>query len=132
VLAADGAEIPAAAVGAVLAAASSAGPVVLDLGRGDADVQRAALREVGVLAVLTVADVRGVAAAHAAARARVDAEIGVVLRRGDMPPAEAGARCGLPVFGRLGTVPRRAGGGRLARCRGFRRVVEVITAKAPV
>lgn len=132
VLAADGADISALAVRSVLAASSTAGPVVVDLGRGDTVAQRAALGEVRVLLVVTVADLRGVAAAHAAARAPAGVRVGVVLRRADMPAAEAAAACGLPVFGRLGTMPRRASGGRLAHGRALRRVADVITSRAPV
>ena len=125
VLAADGADVTADTLRSVLAAAPVAGPVVLDLGRGDAEVHRVAVDCVDALVVVSVADLRGVTAAHAVARARSGPH-GLVLRRADLSPAEAAAVSGLPVLACLPAAVRRRGGGKLSSARGLRRAAAAV------
>lgn len=125
VLAADGSDVSAEALRSVLAAAPVAGPVVLDLGRGDADVHHVALDCLDALIVTTVADVRGLTAAHAVVRSRSGPRA-VVLRRGDVPTAQAAAATGVPVLACLPAPGRRRDGGRLCTARRFRRAAAAI------
>ena len=120
VLAADGADIAPDALRSVLAAAPASGPVVVDLGRGDAEVQQAALDRLDALVVMGVADLRGVTAVHAAVRRR-DGPCVAVLRRAELARAEAAAVTGVPVLALLSATVRRRGGGQLSSARGLRR-----------
>jgi secretion/DNA translocation related CpaE-like protein len=107
VLAADTADLDAAAVAQVVAAAAAGGPVILDLPRHDCAPRAAALLAADLVVVLARADVAGVVAAHAAVSVLPELPVGVVVRRGEIAPAEAAALIGAPL---LGVLPALAAG----------------------
>lgn len=100
VLAADVAP-PARAAPAVVRAASTAGPAVLALARGTSAAREAALATCQLVVVLGVASVRGLAAGRAVVTALGPVRCGLVLRRGEVRPAEAVRLVGVPLLGQL-------------------------------
>jgi hypothetical protein len=104
VLAAD-APPPATSIAQVVAAAGSLGAVVLDLPRAPGPVRAAALSCCSLCVLVVSAEVRGLAAARAV-RPESGA-VGVVARRGSVPPAEAARTLGAPL---LGTLPALSSG----------------------
>ena len=103
VLAADVPVLDPAAVLQVLDAATTAAPtVVLDLPRAQCAERAAALLRCDLVVVLARCDWPGLVAAHAAVGALPELPVGVVVRRGEIPPAEAAAFVAAPL---LGTVP---------------------------
>jgi secretion/DNA translocation related CpaE-like protein len=106
VLAADCAELDPDAVRQVLGAAKGAGQVVVDLPRGSCAERAAALLHCDLVVVLSRGDVAGLVAAHAVATALPELPRGVVVRRGEVPAADAARLVGLPLVGEL---PARAG-----------------------
>lgn len=112
VLAADVAELDPDAVAQVIAAAASTRPVVLDLPRAGGSVRDVGLAACDLVAVLARADVGGLVAAHAVLGAveaagttpsggAGGAGIGVVVRRGHVPAADAAVLVGAPLLGEL-------------------------------
>lgn len=114
-IAADGARPTPAAVSAVLAAGRTLGPVVMDLGRCTCTCVTAAVAECALVVLLTEADSRGLAAARAMARLLTAVPVGLVIRRGCIPAAEAAAVTGLTVLGELGPIGLRRGAHRMPR-----------------
>jgi hypothetical protein len=106
VLAADIGELDPAAVSQVLGTAACIGPVVVDLPRGGCAERAAALLHCDLVVVLARADVGGLVAAHAVATALPELPVGVVVRRGEVPPDEASALVGAALLGVL--PPMRA------------------------
>ena len=101
VLAADTAELDADAVHQVLSAAAAAGPVVADLPRAPCAERAAALLLCDLVVVLARADVGGLVAAHTVVDELPELAIGVVVRRGRVPPAQAADLIGAPLLGEL-------------------------------
>jgi sulfur transfer complex TusBCD TusB component (DsrH family) len=102
VLAADVAVLDPEAVLQVVAAARSAGPVVLDLPRTGGPERAAALLHSDLVVVLARSDVCGLVAANAVAASLPEVPAGVVLRRGDIGARDAAEIVGRPL---LGTLP---------------------------
>ena len=109
VLAADVPELDAEAVDQVLAAAATAGPVVLDLPRTSCAERAAAMPWCDLVVVLVRADVSGLVAAHTVLGALPDVPLGVVLRRAEVRPVPAARLLGVQT---LGVLPPLAGAGR--------------------
>jgi MinD-like ATPase involved in chromosome partitioning or flagellar assembly len=101
VLAADTATLEPDAVLQVIAAAAQRGAVVLDLARDASPARMSALVVCDLVVVLARADVSGLVAAHTMAATLVDLPVGLVVRRGDVEPAEAAEVTGLPLLGVL-------------------------------
>ncbi|GAB2478736.1 hypothetical protein GCM10027265_32130 [Jatrophihabitans fulvus] len=114
VLAADVAEVPAAAVAQVVSAAESLGPVVVDLPRHDTAARAAVLPTCRLVVVPVRCDVAGLVAAHAVVAGLGDVPVGVVARPGPVAPDRAARLVGgrlvgtLPAPARHGIDPRRA------------------------
>ncbi|HEU5006536.1 MAG TPA: hypothetical protein VFT67_06170 [Jatrophihabitantaceae bacterium] len=103
VLAADRSP-PERGVPGVVAAAAQAGPVVLNLPRAPDPVRAAALDGCDLVVLLAAARVPALAAARAVLAGLPDPSaqaIGVLLRAGDVPLADAAALLGRPVLGCL-------------------------------
>jgi hypothetical protein len=105
VLAAD-CEPPAAAALQVVEAAGALGPVVLDLPRAPSPSRDALVSACALCVLVAAAEVRELAAARAVAASLPDAALGVVLRRGSLPSADAVAWLGLPLLGLLPPLAR--------------------------
>jgi hypothetical protein len=101
VLAADVRAIPADALVEVVDAAQRAGPVVLDLPRGESAARDAGLSRCDLVVLVVRADIVGIAAAHAVAQSVPDVPCGVVARKGPVPCAEAARLLELPLLGVL-------------------------------
>lgn len=121
-LAADtAAALDAAAVTAVIGAAASMSPVLLDLPRAPTEAGRAAADRCDRLVLVTVAEVRALTATAMVA-AGLDPDRTSVLVRGSsrsLPPAQIGSLLGLPVLGELpfDRAGTRPGGLDFARVR---------------
>jgi MinD superfamily P-loop ATPase len=101
VLAAD-VPMDAGAVGQVVEVAADGGvPVVLDLPRTPCAERSAALERCDLVVVIARADAAGLVAAHAAVTALPELPVGVVVRRGSVPAAEAARLVHAPLLGRL-------------------------------
>ncbi len=101
VLAADAG--PAAAIEQVVGAAAELGPVVLDVPRWPGVERDSALRCCQLCVVLVAARVAALVAARTVIAGLAAApRLGAVLRRGDVPTAEASRVLGIPL---LGVVP---------------------------
>lgn len=107
VLAADTPAVDPAAVLQVLEAAEALGGVVLDLPRASCAERAAGLLRCELVVVVARADVAGLVAAHATVSALPEVPVGVVVRRGELEPAEAARLVGVPL---LGVLPPLAGG----------------------
>ncbi len=81
----------------VLDAAATLGPVVIDLGRAPSPLRETAVRRCALVLLFAAADVRGLSAARAVAAGLAGAPAALVLRRGDVSPAEAAGLTGLPL-----------------------------------
>jgi secretion/DNA translocation related CpaE-like protein len=101
VLAADLPELDAEAVLQVLAAASAAAPVVLDLPRAPCAERAAGLLRCDLVVVVSRADVGGLVGAHAVASSLPEVPVGLVLRRGAVASASAAELVGLPLLGEI-------------------------------
>ncbi len=104
VLAADRSP-PAAGVPAVLAAAVRLGPVVVDLPRASTPPRAAALPACDLVVVIVTARIAALTAARAVLAGLPAVPLGVLLRAGDVPAADAAAVLARPV---LGTLPPAA------------------------
>jgi hypothetical protein len=98
---------PAGAVPAVLEAARSLGPVVLDLGRSPSARRSAGVEQCCLVVLLAAGDVRGLAAARVAAIALSDVRTGLVVRRGTMAADETAQLVGAPLLGELPSIATR-------------------------
>ncbi len=94
VLAADATPDSAEAVAQVLGAASSFGPVVVDLGRSPNAQRAAALSRCAFVVLLAAAQVCGLTAARAVAHSLTGTPTGLVLRRGPVAPSVAAPMTG--------------------------------------
>jgi secretion/DNA translocation related CpaE-like protein len=102
VLAADTATLDPAAVLQVLDAASSVGPVIVDLPRAFCAERAAALLRCDLVVIVTRGDVAGVVSAHAVASALPELPAGVVVRQGEVSGPAVAEVVGAPL---LGTLP---------------------------
>ncbi|HEY7008067.1 MAG TPA: hypothetical protein VH395_03955, partial [Jatrophihabitantaceae bacterium] len=105
VLAAD-AQPSAAAALQVIESAGALGPVVLDLPRAPSPVRDALVPRCALCVLVAAAEVRELAAARAVVASLPDAAVGVVLRRGSLPSADAVAWLGVPLLGLLPPLAR--------------------------
>lgn len=110
VLAADDPALDPSAVRQVVRTAAHGVPVVLDLPRASSAERAAALLGCDLVVVLGRGDIAGVVAAHAAVSALPELPVGLVVRRGEVPAAEAAALVGRPL---LGELPALGGAHRL-------------------
>jgi hypothetical protein len=101
VLAADGDEPAPAAALQVIEAAARLGTVVVDLPRARSPLRDIVLCRCDLCVVVARADVHEIAATRAVMRLLPDVSTGLVLRRGELTPAEAAALIGLPLLGEL-------------------------------
>jgi hypothetical protein len=101
VLAADVAEFDPEAVLQVVGAAAAAGPVVLDLPRTAGPERAAGLLRCDLVVLVARGDVSGLVAAHAVAAGLPELPVGVVVRRGEVPSADAAELVGRPLLGEL-------------------------------
>ncbi len=129
VLAADVAPSP-PAVGQVVASAAELGAVVLDLPRMACELRDAAIALCSLCVLLAVAEVRPLAAARAVRPP--DGAVGVVVRRGRVPPAEAAGMLGAPLLGVLPAISSGAPPRAMARVAagvwdGLRATARVVT-----
>jgi hypothetical protein len=105
VLAAD-AEPSAAAALQVVESAGALGPVVLDLPRAPCAVRDPLVSRCALCVLVAAAEVRELTAARAVVASLPDAALGVVLRRGSLPSADAVAWLGVPLLGLLPPLAR--------------------------
>lgn len=124
VLAADVPTLDPEAVLQVIEVASTAAPVVLDLPRSACAERAAGLLRCDLVVVVARADVGGLVAAHAVVSALPELPIGLVVRRGEVPVAEAARLVGAPLFGVLPPM----GGSRSREPRQVPRAAERVAA----
>jgi hypothetical protein len=105
VLAADVAPDSAEAVVQVLAAATSLGTVVVDLGRGPTALRAAAVTRCALVVLFAAAQVRGLIAARAVAASLSAAPTGLVLRRGSVAPKQAAPMTATALIGVVPALP---------------------------
>ncbi|MBE7189760.1 hypothetical protein [Jatrophihabitans endophyticus] len=111
VLAADTGDLDPAAVGQVIDTGAELGPVVLDLPRGPTEARDEAAARCRVVVVVARGDLPGLVAARAALTSLPDVPAGVVVRGGDVDPAQAAGVVGGALLGELPLA--RAGRGGL-------------------
>jgi hypothetical protein len=85
----------------VVRAASTVGPVVLDLPRGVFDVRDEAASLCSLVVVLAAAEVRPLVAARTLIGGLPDVPVGAVIRRGTVPTARVSEYLGTPLVGVL-------------------------------
>lgn len=90
----------------VVCAASASGPVVLDLPRAPGPDRDCGLAVCDLAVVVAEAQVRPLAAARAVVSGLAGIAVGLLMRRGEVPLAEAVALVGAPL---LGVLPRFGG-----------------------
>lgn len=90
----------------VLRAAAEGGSVVLDLPRAASPGRDAAAAQCDLVLVLVEARVRSLAAARAVLRALPPVPVAALLRRGDVPRADAVALLGVSALGTVPAAPR--------------------------
>jgi secretion/DNA translocation related CpaE-like protein len=108
VLAADTADLDAAAVDQVLDVAAASGTVIVDLPRTATAARAAAMLRTELIVVVARADVAGLVAAHAVVSALPELSLGVVMRHGPVAPAQAAELIGVALLGQLPAL--RVGG----------------------
>jgi MinD-like ATPase involved in chromosome partitioning or flagellar assembly len=107
VLAADTAELDPEAVLQVVEVAGPDGPVVIDLPRRSCAERAAALLRCDLVVIVARGDVSGLVGAHAVVAALPELPVGVVVRRGDVPAAQAARLVEVPLLGELPALGSR-------------------------